>query len=109
MIPVAPVPQAAGSALAALDSVMEQAGAKGTKGFAIIRPPGHHATRDAPMGFCLFNNVAIAARYCQERHKLKKVCIDGASASRSPVNIQLSSVCTCSSCHPDVQAGCNRL
>ena len=58
--------QAAGSALAAVDAVMDGSDAKGPKGFAVIRPPGHHATRDSPMGFCLFNNVAIAARYCQE-------------------------------------------
>ena len=66
--------QAAGSALAAVDAVMEGSDAKGPKGFAVIRPPGHHATRDSPMGFCLFNNIAIAARYCQDRHHLKKVC-----------------------------------
>ena len=65
--------QAAGSALEAVDAVMEGSDAKAPKGFAVIRPPGHHATRESPMGFCLFNNVAIAARYCQERHHLKKV------------------------------------
>ena len=65
--------QAAGSALEAVDAVMEGSDEKGPKGFAVIRPPGHHATRENPMGFCLFNNVAIAARYCQERHRLKKV------------------------------------
>ena len=52
---------------------MEESGAKSPKGFAIIRPPGHHATRDAPMGFCIFNNVAIAARYAQQKYHLKKV------------------------------------
>ena len=66
--------QAAGSALAVVDAVMDGSDAKGPKGFAVIRPPGHHATRDFPMGFCLFNNVAIAARYCQHRHHLNKVC-----------------------------------
>ena len=40
---------------------------------AIIRPPGHHAETDQASGFCIFNNVAVAARYCQERHNLKKV------------------------------------
>ncbi len=43
------------------------------KGFALIRPPGHHAGRENPMGFCIFNNIAVTARYCQERHHLKKV------------------------------------
>ena len=67
--------QAAGSALAVVDAVMEgtQAGHNETKGFAVIRPPGHHATMEAPMGFCIFNNVAIAARYAQQKYGLQKV------------------------------------
>ncbi len=44
-------------------------------GFAILRPPGHHAERDAAMGFCLFNNVAILARYLQQHHGLDKLAI----------------------------------
>ena len=64
--------RAAGAALSATDAViageMENA-------FCAVRPPGHHACRDKAMGFCFFNNVAIAARYALERHGLKRVAI----------------------------------
>ncbi|HAR97804.1 MAG TPA: histone deacetylase [Syntrophus sp. (in: bacteria)] len=43
--------------------------------FALIRPPGHHAEADEAAGFCIFNNVAIAAKYALEKHKLKRVLI----------------------------------
>ncbi len=64
--------RAAGAALAATDAVMagELANA-----FCAVRPPGHHACRDKAMGFCLFNNVVVAARYALERHGLKRVAI----------------------------------
>jgi acetoin utilization deacetylase AcuC-like enzyme len=43
--------------------------------FCAVRPPGHHAEYDRAMGFCLFNNVAIAARYVQRRHQISRVLI----------------------------------
>ena len=42
---------------------------------AILRPPGHHAEKDRAMGFCLFNNVSIAARYAQKEYKAEKILI----------------------------------
>ena len=61
-----------GAAIAATDAVLagELANA-----FCAVRPPGHHACRDKAMGFCLLNNVAIAAKYALERHGLKRVAI----------------------------------
>ena len=44
-------------------------------GFALIRPPGHHAERNMALGFCIFNNVAILARYLQQHHGLGKILI----------------------------------
>lgn len=64
--------RAAGAAIAATDAVM--AGDM-ENAFCAIRPPGHHACRDKAMGFCFFNNVAVAARYALERHGLKRVAI----------------------------------
>ncbi len=64
--------RAAGAALAATDAVIAGDIANA---FCAVRPPGHHACRDAAMGFCLFNNVAVAARYALERHGLKRVAI----------------------------------
>ena len=43
--------------------------------FALVRPPGHHAERGRGMGFCLFNNVAVGARYAQEYHGLKRILV----------------------------------
>lgn len=63
---------AVGGLLNLVDAVMA-----GTcvSGFAAVRPPGHHAERRLSMGFCLFNNVAIAARHLQRKHKLEKILI----------------------------------
>ena len=63
---------AVGGVLAAIDEVME---GKTQNAFCAVRPPGHHALEDKAMGFCLLNNVAIAARYLQKKHKLSKVLI----------------------------------
>ena len=69
--------RAAGAAVAAVDAVMlgtEGKGA-GTTAFCAVRPPGHHATSDTAMGFCLINNIAVAAAHACDRHGLERVAI----------------------------------
>jgi acetoin utilization deacetylase AcuC-like enzyme len=63
---------AAGGVLALLDAVVA---GQVRNGFALVRPPGHHAERDRAMGFCLFNNVAIGAAHLRARHGLERVLI----------------------------------
>ncbi|MEI9976340.1 MAG: histone deacetylase [Ignavibacteriota bacterium] len=64
--------RAAGAGLNAVDAVME---GRAQNAFCVVRPPGHHATASRGMGFCIFNNVALAARYAQRRYGLERVLI----------------------------------
>lgn len=64
--------QAAGGVLNAVDAVF---GGRVKNAFCAVRPPGHHATPVRGMGFCLFNNVAVAARYAQKKHGAERVMI----------------------------------
>jgi acetoin utilization deacetylase AcuC-like enzyme len=63
---------AAGGLLAAVEAVLD---GSLDNAFAVLRPPGHHAERDAAMGFCLVNNIAIAARWAQRERGLARVAI----------------------------------
>lgn len=64
--------RAAGAAVAAVDAV---ARGECRNAFCAVRPPGHHAERRAAMGFCLFNNIAIAALHAQAEHGLQRVAV----------------------------------
>ena len=64
--------RAAGAAVLATDLVI---GGKVDSAFCAVRPPGHHACRSRPMGFCIFNNVAVAALHALEEHGLERVAI----------------------------------
>jgi acetoin utilization deacetylase AcuC-like enzyme len=64
--------QAAGGVLNAVDGVMA---GRAQNAFCVVRPPGHHANAVRGMGFCLFNNVAIAARHAQRKHGVERVLI----------------------------------
>jgi len=64
--------RAAGAVVAAVDAVL---GSAARRAFCAVRPPGHHATRDRAMGFCLFNNIAVAAAHALVAHGLKRIAI----------------------------------
>lgn len=63
---------AAGAGIDAVDAVLD---GRALRVFCAVRPPGHHATADAAMGFCLFNNAAIAAAHACDRHGLERVAV----------------------------------
>jgi acetoin utilization deacetylase AcuC-like enzyme len=64
--------RAVGAVVRAVDEVVSK---KATNAFCAMRPPGHHAETVRPMGFCIFNQAAIAARYAQKRHGLGRVAV----------------------------------
>ncbi|KAI4795506.1 hypothetical protein KUCAC02_031370 [Chaenocephalus aceratus] len=76
-----------GSVLQLVDQVMTS---ELRNGFAVVRPPGHHAQSDMSNGYCIFNNVAIAARYAQTRHAVRRV----SSTSSRTTPVSSTSVCT---------------
>jgi len=68
--------QAALRAVAALcDAVDKIVGGQADRAFCAVRPPGHHAMPDYPMGFCLFNNIAIAAEYARHHYDMQRIAI----------------------------------
>jgi acetoin utilization deacetylase AcuC-like enzyme len=64
--------RAAGAGIAAVDAVMK---GEARNAFCAVRPPGHHAEATSAMGFCLFNNVVVAAKYALEKHGLLRVAV----------------------------------
>jgi len=64
--------RAAGAVVAAVDAALDE---RASRAFCAVRPPGHHATADRAMGFCLFNNVAVGAAHALVEHGLERVAI----------------------------------
>ncbi len=64
--------KAAGAPLTAIDAILH---GEIDNAYCLVRPPGHHAVAESAMGFCLFNNVAVAARYAIDKHGLERVMI----------------------------------
>ena len=64
--------RAAGAVMTAVDGVLD---GKYTTAFCPVRPPGHHSRYSMAMGFCIFNNIAIAARHLKIRHNIHKILI----------------------------------
>jgi acetoin utilization deacetylase AcuC-like enzyme len=64
--------RAAGAVVAGVNAVL---GGQTTRAFCVVRPPGHHATTDEAMGFCLFNNIAVGALHALAAHGLERVAI----------------------------------
>lgn len=63
---------AAGATIAATDAVLQ---GRVANAYALVRPPGHHAVPDGGMGFCVFNNIAVAARFAQARHGVGRIAV----------------------------------
>ena len=63
---------AVGAGIAGIDQIMAK---KAASAFALVRPPGHHATSNRGMGFCVYNNIAVAAKYLQKEYGLKRILI----------------------------------
>jgi acetoin utilization deacetylase AcuC-like enzyme len=67
--------RAAGAGIAAVDRMMSESDPRRRQAFCAVRPPGHHATADTAMGFCLFNSIAVAAAHALAEHELSRVAI----------------------------------
>ena len=76
---------ATGSSIELMDSIMN---GRIQNGFAIIRPPGHHAMHDEPNGYCYFNHAAVVARVAMEKYKLERILIVDWDGKILPIDIK---------------------